>query len=103
VGILIQTTDSIPITPFRLTNITDGHAIGISITGMLIVFAALGLISAFIAALPKVLATVEPYWPTSESHHHAPRPAEILPIDEERIVAAIGTVLRHETQGHSKQ
>lgn len=102
-GIFLQSSDSMRMTPFQLTNITDGNAIGISITGMLIVFAALGLISAFIGALPKVLAAVEPYWPVSEGHHHVPRPAESLPIDEERIVAAIGTVLRHESQRLSKQ
>lgn len=36
-------------------NVLEGHGIGISITGMLIVFSGLSLISLFIVALPRVL------------------------------------------------
>jgi oxaloacetate decarboxylase gamma subunit len=83
---------------YRLANVSDGNAIAISITGMLIVFVALALITVFIAALPRLLTALDPYLPAVDVHHHEAAPAESLPLDEERIVAAIGTVLHHEMQ-----
>jgi hypothetical protein len=44
--------------PFRWANVSEGDAI--AITGMVIVFTALTLISVFIAALPKILSAIEP-------------------------------------------
>ena len=84
--------------PFRLANVSDGNAIAISITGMLIVFVALALITVFIGTLPRLLTALDPYLPAVQVHHHEAVPAESLPIDEERIVAAIGAVLHHEMQ-----
>ena len=46
-------------TSFRLENIAEGNAIAISVTGMLIVFSGLLLISFYIAFLPKVLAFID--------------------------------------------
>ena len=89
--------------PFRWANVSEGNAIAIAITGMLIVFTALTLISVFIAALPKILSAIEPYLPAVEDHHHAPTAAESLPSDEEKIVAAIGHVLHTEMQHLLKQ
>jgi len=96
VGVLLQAGDPGRLPPFRYQNIVDGNAISIALTGMLIVFTALALISLFIGALPRILSALEPHFPVVE--HHPPAPAEGLPSDEERIVAAIGTVLHAETK-----
>ena len=85
-----------------LQNVVDGQAVGIAITGMLIVFSALVLITIFITALPKILDLLDPYLPAVEHPHAAPTPAESLPSDEEKIVAAIGFVLHHEMQRASR-
>jgi hypothetical protein len=88
-------------TPFQWSNVEDGNGIAIAITGMLIVSVALILISGAIAALPHILAVLDPYLPAAE-HHHAPTPTERLPADEEKIVAAIGMVLHSEIQKASQ-
>jgi len=103
VGIYAQAADPAGFPPFRWANVSEGNAIAIAITGMLIVFTALTLISVFIAALPKILSAIEPYLPTAEDHHDAPTAAESLPTDEEKIVAAIGHVLHAEMQHALKQ
>jgi oxaloacetate decarboxylase gamma subunit len=83
-------------------NVEKGEGIAIAITGMLIVFLALVLISTFVASLPFVLNKLEPYLPHIE--HHSPQTvAESLPTDEEKIVAAIGFVLHHEMQNVLKK
>ena len=102
-GIFVQAADLAGFPPFRWANVSEGNAVAISITGMLIVFTALTLITVFIAALPKILTAIEPYLPAMEDHHHAPTTAESLPTDEEKIVAAIGHVLHTEMQHMLKQ
>jgi len=74
-------------------NVIDGNGIVISIAAMLIVFTALTLLSLFIAALPRFLKIVARVLP--EEH-----PAGPPPVDE-RIVAAIGCVLRRRKYGSS--
>lgn len=102
-GIYILAADPESFPPFRWANVSEGHAIAIAITGMLIVFTALTLISVFIAALPKLLSAIEPYLPAVEDHHDALTTAESLPTDEEKIVAVIGHVLHTEMQYALKQ
>ena len=102
-GIYILAADPEGFSPFRWANVTEGNAIAIAITGMLIVFTALTLISVFIAALPRILSAIEPYLPVAEDHHDVPTTAESLPTDEEKIVAAIGHVLHTEMQHMLKQ
>lgn len=84
--------------------ISAGEGVSIAVTGMLIVFFALSIISLFIRLLPVVLAQMEPILPRLESHAQPPTPAERLPTDNERIVAAIGYVLHLEMEKatHSK-
>lgn len=92
---LLAQADSAPTGGWQA--IQDNGGLSLSITGMLIVFVALTLISLFIAMLPKVLDLLEPVLP--RPHHPAVRsPDEQLPADEEKIVAAIGYVLRSEMQ-----
>ncbi len=76
--------------------IIDGNGIAITITGLLIVFAALAAISLFIAALPRLLSALGPYLPEIESHHDLPsgkgaatKSARDDDVDP-RLVAAIG-------------
>ncbi len=83
-----------PLTGLRA--ITEGNGIAITITGLLIVFAALTAISLFIGALPKVLHAMGPYLPVIESHHDMPpdngRAAKVSSNEgvDPRLVAAIG-------------
>jgi len=78
--------------------ISDANGISISVTGMLIVFVALAVISLFVASLPVVLGWLAPILPKLESHGQAPSVAEQEPADNERIVAAIGYVLHRELE-----
>ncbi|MDE2699082.1 MAG: OadG family protein [Gemmatimonadota bacterium] len=48
---------------FSMQNIEDGQGLGIALTGMIIVFSVLTLISAFIVILPKILAVVAKKFP----------------------------------------
>ena len=72
---------------FGIQNIIDGQGVAIAITGMLIVFAALAIISLFIALLPKMLVLLAKALP--EEHHHA-APHEKQSLDEKALLAAIG-------------
>jgi len=78
--------------------ISEGKGFSISVTGMLIVFFALTIISLFIRLLPVVLDLLEPILPRLESHTQPPTAAERLPTDNEKIVAAIGYVLHLEME-----
>ena len=90
-------------TTYRWGNISEGNGIPIAITGMLIVFIALTLITVAIAALPHFLTAIDPYLPEMEHHHQDLTPAETLPIDEEKVVAAVGMVLYTEMQKSIKR
>lgn len=87
---------------FSVDNIIEGDAIGVAMTGMLIVFAALCLVSLFIAVLPRIPGVV-----TESAAHETPpappQPATMRP-DEGEIAAAIGYVLherlRRRRSGH---
>ena len=56
-----------------------------SLTGMIIVFAALTIISFIIAMLPRILSILERYYPEAVDHHWVPHVAS----EEEAVVAAI--------------
>lgn len=77
-------------------NIVDAEGIGLAATGLTIVFAALVLVSMFIAALPRLLPLVNSIMPEVERHHGAPSPSVSTPskaATDDEIVAAIGFVL----------
>ncbi len=90
------------LTGFRA--IIEGNGIAITITGLLIVFAALTAISLFIGALPILLRVFGPYLPEIESPHDQPvgnsRAAEAAPKDglDPRLVAAIGWAMHASRQ-----
>jgi len=72
-----------------IQNILDGRGIEIAIIGMLVVFTALILISAFIALLPSVLRIVNLIYPVKDSGFLSERPD----TPEDEVLAAIGSVL----------
>ncbi|WP_303722334.1 OadG family protein [Malonomonas rubra] len=83
---------------FSWQNVIDGNGIGITITGMLIVFSGLLLISLFIAALPRILALRER--PAGEKN--VPQPAKLEGAENEpseaEIMAVISLVLHLELE-----
>ncbi len=86
---------------FSFQNVLDADAINLSITGMLIVFAALTFISLFIAGLPKLLNALSDYLPAEHTHHvgHAAGNADEAD-DEESLIAALGYVMHKELHKH---
>ncbi|MBT4502724.1 MAG: OadG family protein [Gemmatimonadetes bacterium] len=81
---------------FSLQNIIDGQGGGIAITGMSIVFCALGLISLFIFLLPKILERVARLYPESEGHGARPDPRQAR--DDSELAAAIAFAFHAERQ-----
>ena len=78
---------------YGIQNITENDGVGISITGISIVFAALILISLFIASLPRILALLESVLPPEAEHLAATAPGEKSNDHDEAVVAAIGFAL----------
>lgn len=72
-------------------NVIDGNGFIIAVMGMLIVFAALALISLFIAFLPAMLKALSAVLP--EEHHHGPAPSQKKSRDNDAFLAAIGYAL----------
>lgn len=78
----------------------EGFAI--AATGMLIVFAALFLVTLFIAALPRLLEVVATVLPES-SHGHSHHELSESRLPDEAVIAAIGFVLHNELQKQAAQ
>jgi len=77
-------------------NISEAGGVGLAVTGITIVFAALILVTLFIACLPRVLPLVNSLLPVVEGHHRAPLPAASPVADtaaDDEIVAAVGSAL----------
>jgi oxaloacetate decarboxylase gamma subunit len=86
---------------FSLDNITTRELV-IALMGMLIVFTALLLITAFIAILPKALKSLNHLLPPETDHHHvsvAPASASV----DEAVVVAIAVGLHARTQSKSTE
>ena len=84
---------------FNVQNIEDGQGLGIALTGMIIVFSVLTLISVFIVILPKILAVVAKKFPESVGHHGVPVQDE----DDGSALAAIGFVMHMRRSTEIKQ
>ena len=73
---------------YNFQNVIDSQGISIAITGMLIVFTALVLISLFITLLPRIVSAL---------NHRFPEPAELTAAPgastDPAVVAAIGLAL----------
>ena len=76
---------------FSVQNIVDGQGISIAITGMLIVFFALLVITIYIAMVPKILGVLAPFLPP-ETEHAAPSSGSASGNKriEEELLAAVG-------------
>ena len=82
---------------FSIQNILDGHGFGISIIGMVVVFAALALISTFISLLPAILRIVNKIFPPEEASHALSRSSD---ASENEVIAAIGFALHTQLGKH---
>jgi hypothetical protein len=71
---------------------SEPNGISVSVAGMIIVFVALVAISAFIAALPRVLELLSRVFPDSETKAAA---------DHDRVAVAIAAALYREKYGSS--
>jgi Na+-transporting methylmalonyl-CoA/oxaloacetate decarboxylase gamma subunit len=81
-------------------NVADGHAIGITVTGMIIVFFALTCISLCIAAVPHVLVVVNKFFPEKiETPKKIVAPAG-TPDD---VIAAISVAFHYSLQPSENQ
>ncbi len=70
-----------------IQNVINGHGVGISVTGMIIVFIVLSFISIFLSLLPKVLMIVEKFLPEeSETSGKSTEP-------DDSVIAAIAMAL----------
>lgn len=72
---------------FGVQNILDAQGFTVAITGMLIVFAALTIISIFISLLPRLVVLLANVFP--EGHHHAVQ-GKATKKDDDKLLAAIG-------------
>ena len=85
---------------FDVQNITDGQGVSIAITGMVIVFFSLSLISLFIFALPSILQCIAQKWPETEGHHRAESASRVTDdAVSVEMVAAIALTL-HRRKAH---
>ncbi|NIL96730.1 MAG: hypothetical protein GTO53_04715 [Planctomycetales bacterium] len=82
-------------TSYSLQNIVDNQGVGIAITGMVIVFTALVLVTLFIAILPKLLARLADVLPPEEPHHGPPASGR---ADDEALAVAIGLALHSQAK-----
>ncbi|MCP4173946.1 MAG: hypothetical protein GY758_24590 [Fuerstiella sp.] len=82
---------------FDASRMFKGEGIAIAGTGLLIVFAALVLITLFIAALPRILEAVAIVLPEVPDRHAAADASESL-LPDDAVLAAIGFVLHSELQ-----
>ena len=85
---------------FSFQNIQDNQGIGIALTGLLIVFSSLALITLAIAMMPKALAALAGFLPPEREHHAAPA---IRPSNDEALAVAIGFALHTEAKSKDKQ
>ena len=81
---------------YSYQNIINGQGFSIAITGMLIVFSALTLISVFVTALPKLLTSINRIWPESTPVTEARPSGALSGASDPTVVAAIGYALHQQ-------
>ncbi|QDT05994.1 hypothetical protein K227x_44010 [Rubripirellula lacrimiformis] len=78
-----------------------GRGLAIAIAGLVIVFAALVLLSLFIASLPTLMRLLDRIWPEVDHSHRETSHPESHVADDGAVLAAIGFVLHSELQHYS--
>lgn len=75
----------------------DPNMIVVAITGMIIVFGALLILTLFLLVLPKILEVVNEHFPPSEHGHGMATPAPTVQADvlDEDLVAAMAIAVIH--------
>ena len=86
-----------------ISNIAQGSGWSVALTGMLIVFTALALMSGFIAVLPRALGLLDRWFPSEPTREAtvtiAPRPpAEITPEALAAIAMAVHADARRRSE-----
>lgn len=79
-------------------NVIDGQGIGITLTGMLIVFSGLALISLFIVILPKLLELPGRLANRETTAQEIRQAVDDSEPSEEELIAVISLVLHEEMQ-----
>jgi Na+-transporting methylmalonyl-CoA/oxaloacetate decarboxylase gamma subunit len=74
------------------------RAVEITVIGMLMVFAALALLTVFLTLLPRFLGWINAVWPERGDRHATLDAAAELLGDEDDVLAAIGFVLHVESR-----
>ncbi|HUG20753.1 MAG TPA: OadG family protein [Planctomycetaceae bacterium] len=74
------------------------RGVSIALSGMLIVFIALLLITLFLVALPRLLNVLAKYLPESEESHGSHSHPERHVLDDEAVIAGLGFILHTELQ-----
>ncbi|MFG0335067.1 MAG: OadG family protein [Maioricimonas sp. JB049] len=76
-------------------NVVDSNGVGLALTGMLIVFTVLILISLFIACVPRLLGLLNRIFPEVDHRHGGPPPPDQPGLE---VVAAIGLMLHRQNR-----
>ena len=85
---------------FDVQNIANEQGVAIAITGLIIVFTVLTLITIAIAMLPKILKTLEPYLPAPHVPHSKPAASGSAPKgNQDLLVAAAAAAAYHKHHG----
>ena len=84
---------------FRFQNIADHQGFGVAVTGLIIVFVSLALITLAIATMPKILVALEGFLPPEHEHHGPPSAKS---SDDEAIAVAIGFALHTRANAKDK-
>lgn len=80
-------------------NVVNANGINITITGMIIVFFSLTIITAIISLTPVFLKLVNRIFPEAEDAHKG---NGVKKVSETDVVAAISAVLCHTVQSNNK-
>ena len=80
--------------------VVAGGAIGVSLTGMSIVFSGLVLISIFITTLPKILEFIANFGEKSETVSAVDAVAQEAETEEQDLASVIGLVMQMEAARH---
>ncbi len=82
--------------------VLDGNGIAITVTGMLIVFFALALITLYLTFLPKALQLLDKWFPSKEEHHMVADQPQTQSSFSPELAAVIGYALHLELKKHPR-